>query len=273
MEEKLRITGIQAELTWENPDENRARLAALMSAAPASDLYVLPEMFTTGFTMNPEAHAEPFPGPSTGWMQEQAARFNAAIVGSISTRVDGQFFNRLIWVDASGRTEWYDKAHLFSLAGEEKHYSPGTRRAIIEYRGWKILPLICYDLRFPEWARNTWRETHCDYDLLLYVANWPDRRIDAWDALLRARAIENQAFVCGVNRVGVDGNGVMHSGHSAIYQPDGSPLSAAKPGEEGPFSGTLQANLLHAHRQRYSFLSDQRYSISQLGLRSTDESK
>jgi omega-amidase len=273
MKEHFRICAVQVDLAWENPSENRDRLHAFMESVPSSDLYVLPEMFTTGFTMNPAQYAESFPGETLDWMRNEARLRGAALVGSVTSSDPQGFTNKLIWVNPDGSYYTYNKAHLFSLAGEEKQYLPGDKKMIITYLGWKFLPLICYDLRFPEWSRNTMNTEGCDYDVLLYVANWPDRRVNAWDALLKARAIENQAYVCGVNRVGYDGNDVWHSGHSALYGPDGEQLAAAAPDTEEAFTHILNADALASQRRRYSFLSDQRYSISQLGLSSTGESK
>jgi predicted amidohydrolase len=193
--------------------------------AGRTDLIVLPEMFTTGFTMEPEAVAEPANGPTVAWMREQAAKLGAVITGSIATRDGDGYYNRLVWMRPDGTHETYDKRHLFRMAREHDHYSPGTRRLVVELKGWKILPLVCYDLRFPVWSRN---KIGADggYDVLLYVANWPERRRYPWQTLLKARAIENLSYCIGVNRVGKDGTGINYTGDSAAIDYLGQPMTA-----------------------------------------------
>jgi len=211
--ESLKIALVQTDLSWENPQENRNNIALqLNNIIEAVDIIVLPEMFSSGFTMNPGAVSETMNGTTVAWMKEKANTFNAAICGSVVIEEEGNHYNRFLFVRPGGEIEYYDKRHTFTLAGEHKVYKRGEEKIIIDYKGWKICPLICYDLRFPVWARNIE-----DYDLLLYVANWPSPRINAWDALLKARAIENMAYCIGVNRIGKDKNGHEYSGHSVVY--------------------------------------------------------
>ena len=196
----MKIALIQMSLTWCDTAANLRRAEELIANAPGADIYVLPEMFTTGFCMKPKYIAEPMEGPSLAWMQSMAAKKNAAIVGSVAAlSPDGGYRNRMYFVEPDGKVTHYDKRHLFSYSGEDKHYEAGNKRVIVEFRGVRFFLQVCYDLRFPVFGRN------CDdYDIALYVANWPDKRRMAWDILLRARAIENQAVVIGVNRVGND---------------------------------------------------------------------
>lgn len=208
----MRITLIQTNLIWENPAANRDLFSQTINGlANQTDLIILPEMFTTGFSMRSQELAESMDGETVTWMQREAKRMNAAITGSLIIKENDRYFNRLIWMFPNGDYQFYDKKHLFTLAGEHKYFSPGTEKLIVEYKGWKICPLICYDLRFPVWSRNVE-----DYDLLIYIASWPDRRRDAWRSLLKARAIENQTFTVGVNRVGDDGSKLNYSGDSTL---------------------------------------------------------
>lgn len=214
----LRVTLLQANLVWENKSANLDYFAQkLRLLTEPTDLIVLPEMFTTGFTMQPHIFAEPLDGPTLNWMAARAAETGAAITGTFVVVENGLFYNRLVWMLPRGDFHCYDKRHLFSLAGEHLHYSPGTKQLLVSWKGWTIMPLICYDLRFPVWSRN-----NSSYDLLLYLANWPERRSMAWNALLQARAIENQVYTIGVNRVGVDGNGVNHIGDTSLYDFQGA---------------------------------------------------
>jgi predicted amidohydrolase len=208
----LKVRLVQADLKWEAPAENLQRLNQQIASIDGQvDLIVLPEMFTTGFSMNAARWAEAPGGPTSRWMQEMAKTYQAAITGSIIVKEKGCFYNRLIWVMPDGSIQHYNKRHLFSLAGEDKVYTPGQKRLVIAYKGWRILPLICYDLRFPVWSRND-----CQYDLLLYVANFPEKRAHAWRSLLVARAIENQAYTIGLNRVGTDDNNIYYAGDSCL---------------------------------------------------------
>ncbi len=248
----LRVTIIQSHLFWENPEANRVHFSKLFETLKdETDIIVLPEMFTTGFTMNAAEVAEAPDGPTVLWMQTQATKLNAAITGSIVIK-DGEFYyNRLLFVKPDGFTEAYDKKHTFTLAGEHKVFNAGNSIKQIEYKGWKIRPLICYDLRFPVWARNT-----DEYDVLLYVANWPERRVTAWDALLKARAIENMAYCVGVNRTGLDGNGHQYTGHSAVYDVLGERVSTASFEREFIETITLNSSHIEKNRRHLQFLND-----------------
>ncbi len=215
----LKVTLIQADLHWQNPTANLAMLEEkIWEIGEPTDLIVLPEMFTTGFTMEAATHAEVMNFTTMKWMKQQAAQTGAVVTGSYIVKEAGSFYNRLLWVEPDGNVATYDKRHLFRMANEDNTFTMGEERIICEWKGWRICPLICYDLRFPVWSRNQYLEAEkrMDYDLLLYVANWPAARISAWDILLQARAVENLSYVVGVNRVGQDGNGISYNGHSAM---------------------------------------------------------
>ncbi len=214
MDSNLTVTLIQSSLFWQNKYDNLVMFAdKIASIKEKTDLIILPEMFTTGFSMEVEKLAEPIEDSAAiQWMQEQSAKTGAVITGSLILKEGSQYYNRLIWMHPDGTYEHYDKRHLFRMAEEERHFSGGDFRLITELKGWKICPLICYDLRFPIWSRNRNQE----YDLLIYVANWPNRRSSAWDNLLQARAIENLSYVVGVNRVGEDGNEISYCGNSTV---------------------------------------------------------
>jgi omega-amidase len=257
----LRITLIQSPLTWEDSKANLSHFGSVIRAVTeVTDLILLPEMFSTGFTMNAAAQAEDLHGPAVSWMRDTAAAAGATLCGSLILREEGKYFNRLVWMRPDGTFLAYDKRHLFRLAGEEKTYTGGTEKIFPELNGWRILPLICYDLRFPVWSRRTEKE---NYDLLLYVANWPDRRIRAWNTLLPARAVENQCYVAGLNRVGDDGNGIGHSGYSAVYDPAGEPLWQAEAGTACTQTVTLSHEALVKHRRIFAFDKDaDRFTIN-----------
>ncbi len=213
----LTITIIQSRLHWENIDANLEMFESKLAAVEGqSDLVILPEMFTTGFSMNAAALAEPMGGKTMQWLGHQARQLNSVITGSLIIQEDGYYYNRLIWMRPDGTYTKYDKRHTFTMADEHLTYQRGMQRLIVELKGWKICPLVCYDLRFPAWARNME-----DYDLLIYTANWPVKRSSHWKILLQARAIENQCFVAGINRVGLDGNGHYYTGDSCIITPTG----------------------------------------------------
>ncbi len=251
MPENLRITIVQADLYWENKEKNLNYFQQIIDPlAGKTDLIILPEMFTTGFSMTPEKFAEEMSGTSVKWMKERALKTGAAIAGSIIIKEKGKFFNRFLFVN-NDFIEHYDKRHLFAMAGEHKHYTAGTNNTLIHYKDWKIRPQICYDLRFPVWSRNT-----DEYDLLIYVANWPEKRIAHWNALLQARAIENQAFVAGVNRIGFDGNNYAHSGDSAIYNPMGEKISQTKPSEAKAETIEISLTKIQETRKSLPFLND-----------------
>lgn len=243
---------IQCPLVWENPQANRDYFSDKINAIQEKvDLIVLPEMFSTGFTMNPETVAEKMQGETVLWMQMVAQTKNSAIMGSVIIVENGNYYNRLLFVYPSGTIQTYDKRHLFSLAGEDKSYTSGKEKLIIDYNGWKICPLICYDLRFPVFSRND-----AEYDLLVYVANWPKPRINAWDTLLKARAIENMSYVIGVNRIGEDGNGHEYIGHSQIVDPLGNTVLDASE-NEGFFVADLNKQSMLETRKKFAFLNDQ----------------
>ena len=250
--EELKVTIIQSHLYWENPEANRVHFSGLFDCIKVvTDLIVLPEMFTTGFTMNAEAVAEAPDGPTVLWMQTEAKRLNTAITGSIIIKDHDLFYNRLFFVQPDGTIDTYNKKHTFTLAGEDKVFTAGIILELIVYKGWKIRPLVCYDLRFPVWARNT-----NEYDVLLYVANWPDRRVEAWDALLKARAIENMSYCVGVNRTGLDGNGHQYTGHSAIYDVLGEHISTAAFEKEFVETIILSKEHIEKNRKHLQFLND-----------------
>ncbi|GAB1855178.1 nitrilase family protein [Flavobacteriaceae bacterium MHTCC 0001] len=252
MQNELKIAIIQSDLVWENPEQNRMRFSTKMeSIKDKIDLIVLPEMFTSGFTMNPERVAETMSGATVQWMKHQSNEKNAAILGSIVISEDGNFFNRLLFVMPNGDVTYYDKRHTFTLAGEHKVYEKGQEQFIQTYKGWRLCTLICYDLRFPVWARNTQ-----NYDVLLYVANWPETRIDAWDTLLKARAIENMSYCIGVNRVGKDGKGLLYNGSSAVYDVLGNKLTTLPLGEEAVAIITLKKDHIQDYREKLKFLDD-----------------
>ena len=217
----LTVTIIQADLVWENPEANRERFGETIDAmGEKTNLIVLPEMFATGFSMNAAPLAEAMDGPSVAWMRKTAQQTGADVTGSLIIGEDGRFFNRLVWARPDGSVLAYDKRHLFRMLQEEKTYSAGDSLLTVDLKGWRIRPFVCYDLRFPAWSRNM----DCAYDLAIYVANWPARRAAHWKTLLAARAMENQAYVVGVNRVGTDGNGLDFSGDSSVIDPLGTVL-------------------------------------------------
>lgn len=221
----LTIALIQSELHWHQIEANLAMFEEkIWQIDQKVDLIVLPEMFNTGFTMEAEKLAEPMGGKTFKWLRQQAAQTGAVITGSCIVKQEGKFFNRLIWMNPDGSAEIYDKRHLFRMAEEHHHFSPGSSLLVTELKGWRICPLICYDLRFPSWSRNL-DQNDLRYDLLLYVANWPAARVAAWDILLRARAVENLSYSIGLNRVGPDGLGIEYCGHSATVDFKGSSLT------------------------------------------------
>jgi len=249
--QSLTVALVQTDLVWENPDANRKNIETKVSTINGADLVVLPEMFTSGFTMNAKSVAEPMDGTTVTWMQQLAKTKNAAITGSIVIKEANAYYNRLLFVHPDGKIEHYDKRHTFTLAGEHKVYQAGQEKTIIDYLGWKICPLICYDLRFPVWARNVE-----DYDLLLYVANWPKARINAWDALLKARAIENMSYCIGVNRIGLDDNNYEYSGHSGAYDVLGHRIDNIPEYKETIEIITLDKNHITTYREKLGFLND-----------------
>ena len=247
----MKIALIQTSLYWENPSENRASLQEkTTSISQYVDLIVLPEMFTSGFTMNPEKVAETMQGETISWLKDLARSKNCAITGSLVIQEKGKYFNRLVFVLPSGEIQHYDKRHLFTLAGEDKVYTPGADKLIINYKGFKICPLICYDLRFPVFARNVE-----DYEVLIYVANWPKPRVNAWDILLKARAVENMSYVIGVNRIGSDNNNLEYTGHSQAVDFYGNYIQEPQE-NEGVFIVELDKETMLETRSKLPFLND-----------------
>jgi predicted amidohydrolase len=284
----LTISIIQTDLKWEDKAANLRTLEDKILSIPGNtELVVLPEMFSTGFSMHPEILAERMDGPTLAWMRSVAARKKIILTGSVIIEEEGNYFNRLIWMLPNGEYGYYDKRHRFAYAGENEHYTAGQRRLVASVKGWKILPLVCYDLRFPVWSRQTpapppgtddesdtnspsseagssptahpapsaTSTPSMEYDILLYVANWPQRRSLAWKTLLQARAIENQSYVVGLNRVGNDGNNINHSGDSMIIDPLGEILYHGTE-KEDIFTITLQKETLTDIRQRFPFWRD-----------------
>lgn len=250
MEENIKIALVQAPLIWESPKENRTEFTKKISSVSSDvDVIVLPEMFSTGFTMCPDNISVSEDAATVAWMQQMAQNSKAAILGSIVYREGAKNYNRFFFVEPNGTISTYDKRHTFTLAGEDKEYTPGTQQLLVTYKGFKFCPLICYDLRFPVWSRNT-----MEYDVLLYVANWPKTRVGAWDTLLQARAIENMAYCIGVNRVGTDANGLSYSGHSAVYDVLGEQVLFSDKDE------VMEVILSKSHiaetRQKLGFLND-----------------
>lgn len=246
--QNLKTTLVQAKLAWEQPEANRTRLARILEEEVSdSDLIVLPEMFTTGFTMNAEAVAEPPEGPSADWLAAQAASFDALTCGSVIVKEGGAFFNRMYCAFPDGTLRHYDKAHLFRMAKEHDTFTPGRERILLEWKGWRIMPFVCYDLRFPVWCRNTEKQR---YDLALFIANWPERRSKHWSRLLAARAVENLCYVAGANCFGTDGNGIYYDGASAALDFHGEPLIEIRNGQAALTVG-FDGAALKAYREKF----------------------
>lgn len=253
----MKVTLIQTNLFWEDRDKNILHFDTLLdSITEETDLIVLPEMFTTGFTMNPEKFSETAEGSTLQWLKQKAKQKNAVITGSLAVEENGKYFNRLYWVDPTGKVSHYNKRHLFRMGREDQHYEAGNHKIITEIKGWNICPLVCYDLRFPVWSRNKFKKTsdttvESEYDVLIYVANWPEIRNYPWKQLLIARAIENQSYVIGVNRIGTDGNGYNHSGDSVVINPKGEIISFSKPNEESIETILLGKKYLEEFRENF----------------------
>lgn len=249
----LKISLVQSDLHWEDIEANLAMFEEkIWQIGNTTDVIILPEMFTTGFTMNSSKHAEHMNMRTFKWMKQMADQTGALIMGSYIVTVHDRYYNRLLWMEPGGHYKTYDKRHLFRMANENKNYASGESLLISTWKGWRICPLVCYDLRFPVWSRNRWDAAakRPTYDLSIYVANWPTARIDAWDTLLKARAIENLSYVVGVNRIGQDGHGIEHNGHSAIISPKGEPIWQNE-GAEITKTMELSSNSLHAFRDRF----------------------
>ena len=253
----ITFTLIQTGLHWEDKQANLRMLEEkINSIKEKTQVVVLPEMFSTGFSMKPEQLAEPMSGETVAWMKRIAAKNGIILTGSVIIEEEGNYFNRSIWMLPTGQYGCYDKRHRFAFAGEDKYYTAGTNRFIASANGFKVNLLVCYDLRFPVWARQQFdEERNFEYDVLIYVANWPERRNTAWKTLLQARAIENQCYVIGVNRVGADGNEIYHSGDSMVISPLGNILYH-KAHDEDIFSITLKKEDLDEVRNKFQFWQD-----------------
>ena len=261
----LRISLVQGATRWHDPVGNREYYGNLIKPlAGNTDLVILPETFTSGFSNDAIDKAEGMDGPTVAWIREQAESLGAAVTGSVQLQTADGVFNRLLWATPDGGLQYYDKRHLFRYAGEHKRYAAGSERLTVEWKGWRINPLVCYDLRFPVYSRNRYdveRAGQLDFDLQLFVANWPSARAYAWKTLLRARAIENLCYVAAVNRVGTDGNKLDYSGDSAVIDFMGQPLVETSI-DEGVVSTVISASALAAHRERFpAMLDGDRFTI------------
>ena len=248
----MKIAIIQNDIVWGNPAANREHVAEILADCEQVDLLVLPEMFSTGFCTQPEGVAEPADNLTLLQMKEWAAQYDCAVAGSVAVEDGGRYYNRFYFVKPNGETTCYDKHHLFRMGNETKYFSPGKNRPIIHYHGWNILLLICYDLRFPVWSRNRNNE----YDMVVYVANWPAARRRVWDVMLQTRAMENSSYLCGVNRIGMDGNNLFYNGGSAIYSPKGELLANVADNVDGVATATLSLNELKSFREKFPVWKD-----------------
>ena len=251
MKQNLNISLIQSNLFWEDLNKNLSHFEGVISKISDTDIILLPEMFNTAFCPKSTHLAETMEGKTISWMKKISKNKNCAISGTLMIEENGKVYNRLLWISKEGDISTYDKSHLFSLVKENKSITKGEKRLIIEIADWKICPLICYDLRFPVFSRN-----NVDYDILIYLANWPIKRIDAWDTLLKARAIENQAYTIGVNRVGEDGNKVPFNGHSKVFDAFGKELLSATENKEEILQINLSLDDLKLKRRQMNFLQD-----------------
>lgn len=250
--EDLRITWVQASLEWEDKAVNLRHFKSLLEGVQETDLILLPEMFNTGFSINPACCSEPPGGPSASFLRETAMDKQCAVAGTLITEVDGHYYNRLHFYFPDGTLETYDKRHLFRLSEEFRIFRGGDRRKIIRYKDWKILPLVCYDLRFPVWSKNRYMNGEYEYDFLFYLSNWPDNRSHVWKSLLVARAIENQAYVAGVNRIGNDGFGTWHSGGSLAADAKGKIIAEAAGGQPSVHTVKLDHSELELFRGSFT---------------------
>jgi omega-amidase len=252
MANPLNITLIQTEILWEQINKNLERIATIIqNMNQETDIIILPEMFTTGFSMNPQSCYDTMNGKTIKWMKELSRDCSSAICGSFIVKENDRYYNRLVFMQEDGNSISYDKRHLFSITGEDKYFSAGQKRVVIDHKGWKIMPLICYDLRFPVWSRN-----RNEYDLMIYIANWPDSRSQAWRSLLVARAIENQSYSIGVNRVGNDYNKTSYSGDSMVVDPTGTIISQMFPYKESYKRVTLSYEKIIEYKKKFPFLND-----------------
>ncbi len=249
----LKIAFIQPDLAWENPQANRKSFdKKLESIQGKPDLIVLPETFNTGFPVDPQKFAEKENGSTMQWMKEKAAHTDAVVCGSILLEIGGRYHNSLIWMRPDGTHELYHKRHVFRMGGEHERVTPGKELLLTQLKGWNIRPLVCYDLRFPVWSKNTYKNQQFEYDFVFYIANWPAVRSYPWSQLLLARALENQAYVLGVNRVGTDGPGIDYSGDSALIDPKGQYIAKAGSGTESVIEATLSGDELHRFREKFN---------------------
>ena len=246
----MKVTILQRDIVWATPADNVRRAEESIDRNPGADLYVLPEMFSTGFCTQPEGIAEPAENKTVSWMTSKASQTGAAIAGSIAVHEDGRYYNRFHFVTPDGNIVTYDKKHLFTFGGEHKRFTAGSERVIVTYKGFRILLAICYDLRFPVWSRN-----RGDYDMIIYVASWPTPRVEAWKALLTARAIENQCYVVGVNRVG-DDPGNNYCGGSRVIDPYGQIMAECEDGKEMEATSNVEMEVLEAFRAKFPVLDD-----------------
>lgn len=242
MKNKLSVTLVQSDIVWENKHVNISNLEQTISTLSQTDLIVLPEMFSTGFSMDVENCAEPMNGLVVNWMKTMASQFRTSIVGSLMVEENKLIFNRMLFISPGGNVSFYDKRHLFRMGEENAHFTPGNKRKIVTYDNWRCNLLVCYDLRFPVWSRNK-----SDYDLLIYCANWPESRREVWLKLLLARAIENQCYVAAVNRIGKDGKGLNHSGDSVLIDPKGNIIVQAKKND----SCTISADMDYLQLEKF----------------------
>lgn len=253
----ITINIIQSDLVWENSSKNLKSFDHKISQiSNTPDLVVLPEMFNTGFTMNVESCAEAVDGPAVEWMKNKAVERNCVVCGSVLIRENKKYYNRFFWVSPLGNVEFYNKRHLFRMAQEHLTMTQGMEKKIVELNGWKINLQVCFDLRFPVWSKNNFNNEKHDYDVLIYVANWPEVRSHAYKSLLLARALENQAYVVWVNRVGVDGNDVKFSGDSMVIDPYGKVVGQIPPNKQGILSTTLSSELLNHFREKFNVGQD-----------------
>lgn len=248
--EQIRVATYQADIIWGDVEENLAAYEAVLEEMPKVDILLLPEMFTTGFNMDAEALAEEMDGKTMQWLKAYSKMYEVVLVATLIIKEDNKFFNRLVWVQPDGKYYTYDKKHLFAMAGEHEVYTAGTDRLVLSWKGWKFCPLICYDLRFPAWARNTE-----DFDVLIYLANWPEKRVEHWKTLLKARAIENQCYTIGVNRCGVDGNGFNYTGDSSVFSAQGELIYLGVNGA-ALMIHTLSKLHINETRKKLPFLAD-----------------